>query len=966
MTQRLSSRAFAGRTGELAQLLAALARCAEGSPAVVLVGGDAGIGKSRLIAELAARAADDGEVRVLWGQCADLEEAAIPLLPLANAFRDVGDDLLATAMPRAVSPSAQLSAAPAARLHTLVLDHLAQASASAPVLLLLEDIHWADRSTLDVLAFLARRLRHEHVLIAATYRSNEVDQRPSLRRFLADIATAPTAQRLELAGLERDAMREQIGGILGAAPPPDLVADVFARSEGNPFFAEELVAVAGSGSTDALSPTLRDMLLARIAALDADVQAVVRVAAAGGRQVHHRLLAAAAGIAEPELTEALRAAVSHQVLVATDDGFAFRHALLQEVCYRELLPGERAMVHAAFAHALESGADASATVAAEIAHHWLRAGDKPRALVASVRAGDEAERIGALAEAAGHDAHALELWDVVAGAEELTGVDRVTVLARAAYANAWTGRPAEAHALIDAAIALVDPAAEPVRAAMLHTQRGRYFWHLGRTPEGVEELERAVALIPAEPPTAERARALDQLALTLMLVGDYTRSRELCEAAIAVAQAIGARVEEADALICLGQDLVGMGDRSAGLEVLRRARSIATEIGDDEVLSHVAVGLSDGLWRDGQLAQAIEVALDGAQASRRVGLEVRECICNGNAAEAAYELGRWDLVDELTRDMLARDLSGVPLAFAHHTAGALARGRGDLAAAEAHVAAQRDAVGHDAAWAEGEIIEDEAQLALWQRRPEAASTAARRGAEVMAHDALICLTMAWLGLRAEADRAELARARRDDEAERAARERASAFRDTARECVAAAAHPSLEAAIAAEQTRADGDSDPALWDAAASAWEARPAPFQGAYARWRQAEAALARRDREPAARALLAAHGVAVDLGAGALRSELEALARRARIELADGEPASAEEAESGAPAAVAELGLTARELEVLEHLALGQTNRQIADELFISVKTAGVHVSHILSKLGAANRGEAGAIAHRLGLVP
>jgi DNA-binding CsgD family transcriptional regulator len=451
-----------------------------------------------------------------------------------------------------------------------------------------------------------------------------------------------------------------------------------------------------------------------------------------------------------------------------------------------------------------------------------------------------------------------------------------------------------------------------------------------------------------------------------MLVGDYARSRELCEAAIAVAQATGARVEEADALICLGQDLVGMGERSAGLEVLRRARSMATEIGDDEVLSHAAVGLSDGLWRDGQLAQAIEVALDGAREARRVGLEVRECVCKGNAAEAAYELGRWDLVDELTRDMLARDLSRVPLAFAHHTAGALARGRGDLAAAEAHVAAQRDAVGQSAAETEGEIIGDEAELALWQRRPEAASTAARKGVEVMAHDALICLIMASLGLRAEADRAELARARRDDEAERAARERASAFRDTARERAAAAAHSGLEAAMEAEQARADGDSDPALWDAAATAWEARPAPFHAAYARWRQAEAALARRDREQAAPALLAAHGVAVDLGTAALRSELEALARRARIELPDGEPASAEEAEAGAPAAVAELGLTARELEVLEHLALGQTNRQIADELFISVKTAGVHVSHILSKLGAANRGEAGAIAHRLGLVP
>ena len=209
-------------------------------------------------------------------------------------------------------------------------------------------------------------------------------------------------------------MQDLVAGILGAEPPSDLVDEVFARSEGNPFFAEELMAAGGRGT---LSPTLRDTLLARIGALDAGAQAVVRVAAAGGREVHHRLLEAAAGLPEPALTEGLRAAVSHHVLQARDDGFAFRHALLQEVAYAELLPGERARLHAAFAAALEARPDLAggntATVAAEIAHHWLLAGDKPRALAASVRAGSEAERIGALAEAARHHRRALELWDLV-------------------------------------------------------------------------------------------------------------------------------------------------------------------------------------------------------------------------------------------------------------------------------------------------------------------------------------------------------------------------------------------------------------------------------------------------------------------------------------------------------------------------------------------------------------------------
>jgi DNA-binding CsgD family transcriptional regulator len=242
-------------------------------------------------------------------------------------------------------------------------------------------------------------------------------------------------------------------------------------------------------------------------------------------------------------------------------------------------------------------------------------------------------------------------------------------------------------------------------------------------------------------------------------------------------------------------------------------------------------------------------------------------------------------------------------------------------------------------------------------------SAAEEGLRLQAEEPLRWVLIAALGARGAADLAELARARRDDAAETAARERATAFRDGARDRATGAAHPALAATIEAEHARAAADSDPASWDAAARAWEARPAPFQAAYARWRQAEAALGRRDRAQAEHALRAAHATAVGLGAQALRAELEALARRARIAL----PTVAEEPAAGEPPpAGTDLGLTARELEVLQHLERGATNRQIADALYISARTVGVHVSHILAKLNAANRGEAAAIAHRLGLAP
>jgi DNA-binding CsgD family transcriptional regulator len=452
----------------------------------------------------------------------------------------------------------------------------------------------------------------------------------------------------------------------------------------------------------------------------------------------------------------------------------------------------------------------------------------------------------------------------------------------------------------------------------------------------------------------------------LLLSGQLARSRGYAEEAVAVARAVGARAEEADALVCLGQLLVALGDRPGGLEHLHGAWAIASELGDDEILSHAAVGLSDALRYDGQLERSIEIALVGAEAAGRAGLEIREQLCGVNAADAAFELGRWDVADRITRDVLARELAGITRAYAHLLAGSLACARRDFADAEAHLAAQQGALGPGDGTPGRGPVELEAELALWQQRPEHALRAASDGLGAIPEDPMERAVAAALGVRAAADVAERARARRDAAAEADAGHRASGFRDTGRACAGEAAHPALAAMIEAEHARAVGDDHPALWDAAARAWDDWPTPFQAAYARWRQAEAALARRDRAQAERALLAAYGAAADLGAHVLLSELEPLARRARITLPTGEPeAQADEAAAGEePRAGEDLGLTARELEVLEHVANGETNREIAEALFISVRTAGVHVSHILGKLGASNRAEAAAIAHRLGI--
>jgi DNA-binding CsgD family transcriptional regulator len=453
-----------------------------------------------------------------------------------------------------------------------------------------------------------------------------------------------------------------------------------------------------------------------------------------------------------------------------------------------------------------------------------------------------------------------------------------------------------------------------------------------------------------------------------MLMSEHARARDCCEQAIAVASSVGARVHEAGALNSLGSTLMALGELPAGIERLRQARAIARQDGDPQMLGRTATGLSDGLRKGGRLAEAVEVGLEGAREAQRAGLQLYEGFCRLNAAESAFELGRWELVDDLVGDVLADEVAGVTLIFAHHMSAAVAIARGEFDAADHHLAGERGGAGPHAtpelAVYESEL---EVELALWRGQPEAGAHAADEGLRrIEGREPQLWALIALLGVRAQADRAELARARRDEAAAGAACERARDLREGARERREARRDDPIATTIEAECARALGRADPSLWKLAADAWEARPCPYRAAYARWRQAEAALqSDRDRPQATTALAAAHATATSLGAVPLRDEIVRLARRARIALPADEPDGAQD-EAASPAAGAEeLGLTPREREVLERLALGETNRQIAEALFISARTAGVHVSRILSKLGASNRSEAAAIAHRLGLV-
>jgi predicted ATPase len=405
-----------GRDHELALLDHAFAAAVAGRPSLVLLGGEAGVGKSALVGEMADRVRAAGGLAVAGG-CLELAAGAVPFLPVVEALgalpRALGDRawqrlvadsppqlgwlLPGTVTPPDLGPLDPLATATARmQILDLLLELVRRLAGQRPIALIIEDVHWADASTRDLLAFLTRALRDDRVLLIATFRAEAVDGDERLRGWLAQLGRHEAASRRVLAPLTHAELAQYLGDVLGRAPDPALVDDVHRRCGGNPFMAQELVRAEGAG----LPATLRDALLARIGALSPAGVDVGRWAAAGGGRIEHRLLAAVAGLPEAELGEAVRDAVRGAVLVADRDAarWAFRHDLLHEAAYDELLPGEREARHRALALALEADPAAAGTrdaAAAAVAGHWFAARDAAAALGAAVRAASAAARLRA-------------------------------------------------------------------------------------------------------------------------------------------------------------------------------------------------------------------------------------------------------------------------------------------------------------------------------------------------------------------------------------------------------------------------------------------------------------------------------------------------------------------------------------------------------------------------------------------
>jgi DNA-binding CsgD family transcriptional regulator/tetratricopeptide (TPR) repeat protein len=964
MTSRAVSPAFAGRGAELTVLAGAFDDAVRGRPRMVLVGAEAGGGKSRLVAEFVAQVGS--RAQTLTGGCAGLSAAALPYAPFTAAVRqlvrqrgtaevaallrgrDTGE--LAGLLPEFGRPP--ISADPElsrARLFELLLALVEALAERLPLVLVVEDAHWADRSTRNLLSFMTRNLRHARVLVVVTFRSDELHRTHPLRLLLAELDRIDGVTRLELPRLSRGQVEVQLEGILDRPPEPAVTSAVYERGGGIPLFTEALVNADGT-VRPGVPWSLQDQLLSTVKELPEQTQQVLRSATAGCTPVGHRLLAEVTGLDDPALTAVLRPAVAANVLVADADAYAFRHELIREAVWGDLLPSERAQAERAFAEALEADPSLSGDriVAVQLAQHWRGAHEYQRALAAAWDAAADAGARLAFAERLEMLEQVLELWDRVPTAAEHTGVDRAGVIELAADAARWASEPERGLTLVESALGELGEAAaagDAGRRAALLVLRA-VFRQEGLLPGAVEDLRSALRL--ANGRDQLRAQILGQLSRTLLIEDRHEEARGPAEEMLALARQLGDQECATEALITLAQIGTPVGDDT--IAALQHARQTARRIGSARLELRAYGALTHVLEGRGDHERAIQAGREGLARAKQLGLARFAGALTQNLAESLTSAGRWDEALQVVEEVLALDPPPRGRVFLLLLRGQIAAARGELDNA-ARIVQQLhpQPIGTQSQTFTLPVACLATEVRLAQGDLAGALAAARTVlTRVMDAEPRYLWPSLAMGMRAcsEADAVRLPpEAGRPAELRRALQLGA---RHVARTGRVARAYGAM---LDAEAARAAGHPDQAAWDDAAAAWEPVGQPYPLAYSLLRAAGAAAEAGDRDAAATRLRRAAELASQLRARPLAQQASQLARRARIEII-----------GAGPVASAPFGLTARELEVLRLVAAGRGNREIAAELFISPKTASVHVSNILGKLGVASRGEAAATAHRL----
>jgi DNA-binding NarL/FixJ family response regulator len=946
----------------LSALERAVADAGLGAPSVVLVAGEAGIGKSRLIGELDR----NRDLTVLLGRCVPMGGEVIPLAPLADLLRRLRrlrPDVL-EASPSALALRDWLLPGSDGRLggdgatgalFAPVLELTGLLAAETTVVVGFEDLHWADTVTWDLFEFLVRNLTDESVVLVGTYRSEEVSTHPAQRRRLAELRRHPIVRHIELSGLDRPDVEASITALTGAPVPSAFIDEVLARGQGNPFFTQELVAAHLAGET--IPAVLSDLISGDLADLDHAAREVLRAVAVVGRVTDHGLLCRVADLDDGLIEGAVRQAVDARMLVVDPetDGYQFRHALIGEVVYSELLPPQRARLHSRVADALREravGPLTRADRAGELAFHLDRAGEIEDAFTAMLAAADAAEVV-APGAALQHLERSFALWDVAGEAAERAG--RSERLWQAAEISSAAVSNARAVELAREAASL---GPHPQGEARGHERLGRYLWSAGRLEESRKEFALAAGALEASDPAA--GAVYSGLAQSELMAGHFGTAVAWCR-----------KAEEAVPLADVDPWAWSMVKRVEGIaasaegqadEAISRCREAVSAAPTAQARAlavlYLCVALLDGGCND----EAVGLALDASAAGRTAGLDGSfGGYLDALAAEGLTRLGRWAEAEELLVRHAGYDTLPVGV-FRVARAGAMLaarRGDGDRAHRLLADARSQPLDGWHLAYLELTAADVHVVLGEWSDAAEAAG----RGLASLPADALLWVArFTRFAVAADVERTlDLVAAREGVDVDATAERLKGLIDDLHRSALTPdRVARSLDVAAHAAQAGADlsrlGTPDPDAWAEAARRWTELGDRWWAAVALLGEADAAASVASLDRAGAAMRSAHVLASALGSPLLMDRIEAVSRRTRISVDVPSRVSLDET------AIERLGLTPRETEVLALVSSGRTNRQIGEELFVSEKTASVHVSNILRKLGVTSRFDAAAVAQRL----
>lgn len=960
-----------------------MAAAEKGSGRLVAISGEAGVGKTRLLAEFLERASKGGRVEVLEGHCYD-EDPAVPYGPVIEALRGwirrggiariadaagvwTGD--LARLLPELGGTQPVVAESEAAaqkhRVFEAMYRVLRPGASQAPRLLIVEDLHWSDQTSQELLRSLARAIENDRVLILGTYRSDELHRRHPLTHWLAQLTRERLMSEVALAPLTREEVTRMLDGILGRAAPHGLAATLFDRTGGNPFFVEEILkSLIESGDMKALiqsAPqgrsldhlhiplTVRDSVVGRTAGLDETTAQVLKYAAVIGRVFDFELLLALTGLKEEQLLKAIGDLVERQLVAEVrhggEDRYEFRHALTREAIYEDLLGREQRRIHLEVLNAIErAGSGNGDGRVDQLAYHSLKARELDKAATYAALAGERAEKIYAYREAVAHYEVALELKEGGSLREKAELLDRLGQVSHPLGNSELTLR------YWKEARALYEELGDRRRVAITDVQLSRIFWERGLTADAFSHAQAALQGLEEGPPSKELAFAYSTLSQLHMLASHPNEAIRWGEKAIALGEEVGDERAKVHSLNNIGVALMDTGDVERGLTCLEESLAMARRLKLSFDATRACNNMGEQLLRIGDIRRAKEVYEEGLKTAEEGGWDLSRGFILGNLGAILTLLGQWEQAAEVLDRAIRAGEAGFPVALlvAKPQMAKLLLFRGDTLGAIALLEDVRPAVERSDEFQQLRDLYPVMAMAYLEsgRREEARQVVDRflilwRQIGSL-HSSIIAMGEigeAVLGLGGL---------------------------EMTREVVAGLAKvDGLFSTLWSRTWRAETEGLLAQaegghvlaverYELAVEGWSRMGMVLHEARSRARLADSLMAASgDRPRAERELGRAEERMAALGAAPDLVRLEIIRDRWKLTVAKAE-------EVTDPF----VSLTPREHEVLTLLARGMTNREIARELVISAKTAEIHVGNILGKLDLKSRAQAAALAMGQGL--